>query len=311
MNFRWMCDPKSYLYNPAIVSSVNILMRKLCLLLITEINRMGGSVIYCSFSRLVLSTGISDAARSRLFVSSLITSLSSKPIFAALQLAPLHLWNICLWIDPVRFFYTSILMVYMFQTNYAAIGFRQEEKENDEVIIDEKVETKFAMIEKLPEKCKKAFYQIITGYMMVIANKMREDSSEEALEQFCLKTLSDELNPRLLQVTNRLIKIRQILNTEYREANSVEGEDDSNFDVAVEFVKAICKALSLDKYISESIENLRWKLIQMLSTTLPTRALEWRPPLYVCVLENLFCHHCSKCVDLDLCAHVPGKPYFC
>uniref|UniRef100_A0AC34GQD3 DNA polymerase epsilon catalytic subunit n=1 Tax=Panagrolaimus sp. ES5 TaxID=591445 RepID=A0AC34GQD3_9BILA len=287
--YRWMCDPKSLMYNPAIVSSVNILMRKLCLLLVTEVNRMGGSVIYCSFSRLVLSTGNSESTRSRLFISSLIDSLSMKPIFAALQLVPLHLWNSCLWIDP---------------TNFAAIGFREDEKENDEIVVDERIEMKFAMIEKLPEKCQKAFSQVVTGYMMLTATKIRESISDEELESFCQETLSNELSPRLFQITERLIKIRHILNSEYREANLVDGEEDHNFDVAVEFVKAICKALSLDKMISDPIENLRSQLIQMLSTNLPTSALEWHPPSSVCVLENLFCVFCNRCIDLDLCAHI-------
>ena len=56
MFHRWICDPNSLLFNPAIRNALATLMRKLCLLLVAEIQRLGGTVVHCSFGRLVLST---------------------------------------------------------------------------------------------------------------------------------------------------------------------------------------------------------------------------------------------------------------
>lgn len=101
--YRWLSDTNSLLYNPAIFSNINILMRKLCLLLSTEINHFGGNVIHSSFSRLIISTGRSDVQQSRIFISSLGEALSNNQMFAAMQITPVHLWNCCLWIDSVSF----------------------------------------------------------------------------------------------------------------------------------------------------------------------------------------------------------------
>lgn len=92
------------MYNPAICSAVSTLMQKLCLLLVTEINRLGGSVIYCSFTKIVLSTNRDDFQTATGFVELLINTLSKKSLFASIHISVLQYSSLFLWIDPVNFF---------------------------------------------------------------------------------------------------------------------------------------------------------------------------------------------------------------
>lgn len=89
------------MYNPALCSVVSILMRKLCLLLVAEINRLGGNVIYCSFTKLVLSTNKNNFKTATGFIESLINSLSKKSLFASIHISVLQYSSLFLWIDPV------------------------------------------------------------------------------------------------------------------------------------------------------------------------------------------------------------------
>lgn len=101
LHFRWLRNKNSLLYHPGICSAVTILMRKLCLLLVSEINRLGGSVIFCSFSKIILSTKRNTFPLAKAFTESLVSSLTEKAIFSSLQIFVHNFSSVFLWIDPV------------------------------------------------------------------------------------------------------------------------------------------------------------------------------------------------------------------
>lgn len=167
--------------------------------------------------------------------------------------------------------------------------------------MDERVETNFSMAENFPEKCKEAFRQIIIGYVMIVAREFKKNKTKEEMIEFISNLLSSELGPRLFQITEKLTKLRNSLNQEYK--NNRGYEDDEmleNYDVPLEFVKAICKALDLDKNTTYQVENLRSQLVQLLKIDSGAIMNDWHQPTTSCVLENIFCFKCNHCVTLDL-----------
>nr|CAD2169888.1 unnamed protein product [Meloidogyne enterolobii] len=102
---RWICDPNSLLFNPAIKNALTILMKKLCLLLVAEMQRLGAKVIYCSFRKIVFSTQRHSLPFAKSFVNSLLIEINQKPIFASLQLGLIHFSSVLLWIDSSNYAY--------------------------------------------------------------------------------------------------------------------------------------------------------------------------------------------------------------
>lgn len=84
-------------------------MRKLYLLLVAEINRLGGSVIHCSFTRIVLSTNRNKLNSAKGFVDSLLNSLNDKPLFMWLSLDVIRFTRMFIWIDSVCLCETSVV----------------------------------------------------------------------------------------------------------------------------------------------------------------------------------------------------------
>lgn len=80
-------------------------MRKLYLLLVAEINRLGGSVIHCSFTRIVVSTQRNKLNSAKGFVESLINSLNEKPLFMWLSLHVIRFTKMFIWIDSVKAYF--------------------------------------------------------------------------------------------------------------------------------------------------------------------------------------------------------------
>ena len=74
-------------------------MRKLCLLLVAEINRLGGNVIHCSLSKIVFSTNRTELPKAVAFTNSLMESLAQKPLFASLTLGDEEYFGTFVWID--------------------------------------------------------------------------------------------------------------------------------------------------------------------------------------------------------------------
>lgn len=157
------------------------------------------------------------------------------------------------------------------------------------------------MVEELPKRCREAFRQVITGFFMLVAREARKGLSEEEMTEFKTKLLSTELGPRLFQIVERLARIREALNEEYKNNRPSDADElDREFDVPLEFVKTISKALSLDKNILDAAESLRSQLIQLLRTSSTKIMLEWQAPTAICVLDNIFCLKCNQCINLDL-----------
>ena len=53
---RWISTPSSLLYEPALCRMIHKLMRKLFMQLVGEFRRLGSSVIYADFTRIILCT---------------------------------------------------------------------------------------------------------------------------------------------------------------------------------------------------------------------------------------------------------------
>ncbi len=54
--FRWIQDTRSYLYEPAICRMIHKLMKKLFMQLIGEFKRLGATIVYADFNRIVICT---------------------------------------------------------------------------------------------------------------------------------------------------------------------------------------------------------------------------------------------------------------
>ena len=106
--FRWIRSPTSLLYDPAVEQAVFTMMRKLCLLLVTELNQLGARVAHCSFSKIVLCTNRSDFQSAKTFVTTLRASLRKKKLFGSLNLIPIRYSRAMIWMNTSNKAYVPI-----------------------------------------------------------------------------------------------------------------------------------------------------------------------------------------------------------
>ncbi|KAL3113616.1 hypothetical protein niasHT_010645 [Heterodera trifolii] len=151
---RWISDPSSLLFHPSLRATLITLMRKLCLLLVAEMQKLGATVIHCSFTRIVFSTNRDSLPLGRAFVNSLLATLSRRPMFASLQLGLKHCSDMLLWID---------------HANNAFVHASDDGK-------DGKIVLNFALAERLPRArgCHHCFTTAVSGFMSMLSQKQRQ-----------------------------------------------------------------------------------------------------------------------------------------
>lgn len=85
-NFRWLRTPKALLYDPALVRTLQNLMRKLFIQLVAEFRRLGCAVVYANFDKIVLCTKRHDIQDASANVEFIIASIRNKELFHSLEI---------------------------------------------------------------------------------------------------------------------------------------------------------------------------------------------------------------------------------
>uniref|UniRef100_A0A8C9PET8 DNA polymerase epsilon catalytic subunit n=1 Tax=Spermophilus dauricus TaxID=99837 RepID=A0A8C9PET8_SPEDA len=70
---------------------------------------------------------------------------------------------------------------------------------------------------------------------------------------------------------------------------------------ALEFIKYVCKVLSLDTNITNQVNKLNRDLLRLVEVGEFSEEAQFRDPCRSYVLPEVICHSCNFCRDLDLC----------
>jgi DNA polymerase epsilon subunit 1 len=101
--YRWLQSPGSLLYDPAIRRTLQSYMKKLCLLLVNELKRLGAHVVYADLSRIIVCTNKFELEDALNYLKYLLSNTQSKDLFSTIHIEPSKIWNVLLWQDSVRF----------------------------------------------------------------------------------------------------------------------------------------------------------------------------------------------------------------
>ncbi|MCP9260431.1 DNA polymerase [Dirofilaria immitis] len=265
---RWLRTQHSLMYDPAIVRVVDILITKLILLLVAEINRLGGRIIYASSSRLIMCTQRSTLEHAQSFVNSLCLSLEEHAIFASLNVKAIKYWDVLLWVDA--------------NDN---IGILLGEKEESNEVTMKLGTSNF--IEE--ENYRNLFKQTLIGYLVLVARNVRSTKNVEEQQQYRLNLVRNEVTEQMFDFLNNLSSNAAIReNTDLR--NSI-----------ILVVKGISHFIGLDHAVYESIAKLRYQLLRMLDVDDVSNGDTWQTLNVCCILTQLFCSICCQSNDLDIC----------
>jgi DNA polymerase epsilon subunit 1 len=104
--YRWIRTPSSLLYEPALCRMIHKLMKKLFMQLIGEFKRLGSSIVYADFNRIIVCTKKKRLEDASAYVEFILRSIQSRDLFHSIRIEPTANWEYLLWMDQVPFSYS-------------------------------------------------------------------------------------------------------------------------------------------------------------------------------------------------------------
>ncbi|XP_053510024.1 DNA polymerase epsilon catalytic subunit A [Ictalurus furcatus] len=202
--YRWLRSPSSLLYDPALHRTLLNMMKKIFLQLVAEFKRLGSSVVYGNFNRIILSTKkrrIDDAIA---YVEYITNSIHSREIFHSLSITFSRCWEFLLWMDPANYGgvkgnVPSSIMYGETGTDKTKKGMKEgddegsedeededdeaeEERDGEEDAVEDLIESSWNIMQYLPQaaSCQKYFLMIISAYIAAVYHSMREELRRNA-----------------------------------------------------------------------------------------------------------------------------------
>ncbi|XP_057689041.1 DNA polymerase epsilon catalytic subunit A-like isoform X1 [Corythoichthys intestinalis] len=196
--YRWLHSPNSLLYDPALHRTLHNMMKKVFLQLIAEFKRLGSTVVYGNFNRIILCTKkrrIDDAIG---YVEYITKSIHSKEIFHSLSISFSRCWEFLLWMDPANSggvkgkLPSSILYgedgAKPKENTEADEDASEDEEENEanaleneeDVVADEVedlIESNWNIMQYLPQSasCQNYFLMIVSAYIAAVYQSMKDE----------------------------------------------------------------------------------------------------------------------------------------
>ncbi|KAM9259918.1 LOW QUALITY PROTEIN: DNA polymerase epsilon catalytic subunit A [Cariama cristata] len=351
--YRWLRSPSSLLYDPALHRTLHNMMKKLFLQLVAEFKRLGSSVVYANFNRILCTKKrrIEDAIS---YMEYIINSIHSKEIFHSLTISFSRCWEFLLWMDPAN--YGGIKGKVDSRIHYRRKDTSkrevleeedskeeeeqgeeegEEEEEEGEPNVEELLENSWNIAQFLPQaaSCQSYFLMIVglarvsPAYIVAVYH-MKEELRRNApgstpikrrsTSQVSQEALGEGAMPGMITFSQDYVAnehqsfftiTQKIQKKMAGSRNATEPSD--MFPVlpgsylplnnpALEFIKYVCKVLSLDANITNQVNKLR-DLLRLIEVGEFSEEAQFRDPCRSYVLPEVICRNCNFCRDLDLC----------
>ena len=149
--YRWISSFNSKFYDPVIYRMINLLMEKYFSLLIQKIINFGFKIVYADNKKILIYNDKSNYEDFDKSIDLLINSIKRTPIFTQICLEKNKSWKMLLFRDMY---------------NYAGIQSVNDDENN--IMSNPKLETKWTLSEYLPKILEKDFLSIISDYLIKI-----------------------------------------------------------------------------------------------------------------------------------------------
>ncbi|CAG0912824.1 unnamed protein product [Notodromas monacha] len=320
--YRWMGSSSSLLYDPAIIKILNLLQKKLLKQILADFQRLGAKIVFADANRAIIATNKATLQDADCYVKYVIKTIRSSSIFHSVHMEPVNFWKTLLWMD---------------QANHGGVRMStipppdREPFESDEAQEYLDIDVTWQIMEALPEdgNCRHSFQTFIVMFIDVLHQKMEELSvpistqaianskkTEESVREFLQRFITEEFSQKLFQYTSKARdKLSAWEPSDEQKRASLVMDLAAAKNPVLQFVKSICKVLSLEDSIEEQVRSLRRNLLKLLQIGEYSDESEWENPVPSLPLSKVVCKICSMCSDIDLIRSthiklVNGRPHW-
>ncbi|GMN61114.1 hypothetical protein TIFTF001_030195 [Ficus carica] len=310
--YRWLCSPQSKLHDPALHRLLHKVMKKVFALLLAELRKLGATIVFANFSKVIIDTGKFDLSAAKAYCDSLLKALQNRDLFEWIELEPLQFWHSLLFMD---------------QYNYGGIPARADDSTHDESEVD--IISSWNIAEYLPKKIQDYFVFIVSQFLYIPWNYARKQAAirsslqdgnlctpsitvaaaetfESHLTEYLKGQISSYFTEKLLGIVrDTVLHMKELSKSENEKVTSLGmsqlSGNVSKGDAALEFIKHVCAVLALDQNVQHDVLVMRKNLLKYVRVREFAPEAEFSDPCPSFILPNVICSYCNDCRDLDLC----------
>ncbi|CAM2103355.1 unnamed protein product [Caretta caretta] len=198
--------------------------------------------------------------------------------------------------------------------------------------MEDLLENNWNIVQYLPQaaSCQNYFLMIVSAYIVAVYHSMKAEvrrsapgstpirrassqASQEAAGEagampgvitFSQDYVSNELTQSFFTITQKIQK--KVTGSRHATLPSdmfpaLPGSHLPLNNPALEFIKYVCKVLSLDANITNQVNKLKRDLLRLVDVGEFSEEAQFRDPCRSYVLSEVICRNCNFCRDLDLC----------
>lgn len=323
--YRWLCSPQSKLHDPALHRTLHKVMQKVFALLLAELRKLGATIVFADFSKIIIDTGKYDLSSAQAYCDSLLKALQTRDLFEWIELEPLHFWHSLLFMDQSNF--GGIQSKVQTGCSLSTSGPCNENLQ-DEPQVD--IVSSWNIAEYLPKATQDHFVLIVSEYMYIpwkfsqeqaaIRDASRDDNFctpsitvtaaetfESRITEFLKEQISSYFTVKLFKIVHDTLCHTKGKNKADSSELTVHGfhrtvgSETHKGDAALEFIKHVSAVLALDQNVQHDILVMRKALLKLVHVREFAPEAEFRDPCMSFTLPNVICSYCNDCRDLDLC----------
>ncbi|XP_074652055.1 DNA polymerase epsilon catalytic subunit A-like [Tubulanus polymorphus] len=347
--YRWVRSSSALLYDPALRKTLINLMKKLFMQLIAEFRRLGSTIVYANFNRLILCTKKRRIKNALDYVEYITNTIRSRELYHCIDITFSHCWEFLLWLDHANF--GGVKGKEFFNNGEEENKENEEDDENvctppereDAAGADDgpSIEMNWNICNFLPEAaaCQTHFKMIVAGYIMSVYEHLHEEhnrltpgntpvrrrrnslsqttqtptsnpaatattAATPVTVQFSQQLISKDIQQNLLMTVQKIKKKLsggQGLENSSEEFPQLPGSHLKLTNPALEFIKYICKVLSLDSNVDIQVTQLKRNLLKLIGIGEFSFDAEFNDPCLTYIIPEMICKHCNHIRNLDLC----------
>ncbi|XP_058761674.1 DNA polymerase epsilon catalytic subunit A-like isoform X2 [Vicia villosa] len=310
--YRWICSPQSKLHDPALHQLLHKVMQKVFALLLAEFRKLGATIVFANFSKIIIDTGKYDLSTAKAYCDSLLKTIQSRDLFEWIELEPQQFWCSLLFMD---------------QYNYGGIPAKSDEAMIDGSQVD--IISSWNIAEYLPKKIQDHYVFIVSQFMYIPWNYTRKQSAirasvqngdsctpsinigaaevfESEITEYIKEQISSYFTDKLLGVVRDIVLHMKGAGRSETDQSTSAGlpqlmGDQPRGDAALEFIKNVCAVLALDQSVQHDVYVMRKNLLKFVRVREFAPEAEFHDPCQSFILPNVICSYCNDCRDLDLC----------
>ena len=291
---RWITSTSALLYDDLIVSQIHIMMKKALASILDELKRLGSTIIFASFDKIILSTTKNTLKAGAGYIAYVLESIKRNPSYQHVDMNPAVFWEYLVWYDAF---------------NHGGLVYRNIDGSAQMTTIEEmeiNVDFQWNIAEFLPSPVQHEFLTNIAEYFDAIRNfKASDKPLNKSLSAFIQKQFLHHLLPVVKNIHKHRIEPN---NEEY-----VKPQDNNLFQFpklpgscrkmqnpALEFVKMITMILMLNTSIADDARKMKKQLLRVIDVNEFNSGGVFSNPCEKYILPQVICHYCSYGCDLDL-----------